>query len=244
MDKTKVEQYVKFGVGAAILGVAGFAALFLIKSIVALAIVTVGSIALWNFLPVFAQWSAQMKLKGIKYNSSKNPVEDLQLIYMKKHAEIESAAVAITAFATETKEYKSKLEEFAARRPEKAESFKATYNAMHKVLNIQTEKLKQSKAKLGEFEQVIIEAEDIWQMTQAALKANKAMGKFDNPDPMDEIRQRTAYDSIMSSLNQVTAELETAVALDYHTIDAAPALTNDSSVVLPTITLNEKVGVK
>lgn len=245
MDKSKVEQYVKFGVGAAILGVAGFAALFLIKSIVALAIVTVGSIALWNFLPVFAQWSAQMKLKGIKYNSSKNPVEDLQLIYMKKHGEIDAAANAITAFATETKEYKAKLEEFAARRPEKADSFRTTYNAMHKVLTIQTDKLKQSKAKLEEFEQVIIEAEDIWQMTQAALKANKAMGKFDNPDPMDAIRQRTAYDSIMSSLNQVTAELEMAVALDYHTIDDTPALTNDANpVILPTVQYKEKVGVK
>ncbi len=244
MDKSKVEQYVKFGLGAVILGIAGFAALFLIKSIVALAIVTVGSIVLWNGLPVFAQWAGQMKLKGIKYNSAKNPVEDLQLIYMKKHTEIEAAAVSIASFAKETKDFKTKLEEFAIRRPEKVESFKSTYDAMHKVLTIQTEKLKQSKAKLAEFEQVIIEAEDIWQMTQAALKANKAMRKFDMPDPMDEIRQRTAFDSILGSLNQVTAELETAIALDYHTINDAPALSNNASVVLPTINVSEKVVIK
>ena len=220
---------VKYGVGAAVLGISGFAALFLIKSIVALAIVTIGSLALWNFLPVFAQWAGQMKIKGIKYNSAKNPVEDLQLIYMKKSKEIEAAAIAITSFSKETKEYKEKLDSFIQRRPERADSFTSTYNSMKKVLDIQLSKLKQSKDKLKEFEGVIIEAEDIWNMTQAALKANKAMRKFDMPDPMDEIRQRTAYDSILGSLNQVTAELETAIALDYTKLDEEKLLTNNKS---------------
>lgn len=226
---SKIENFVKFGVGAVILGISGFAALFLIKSIVALAIVTIGSLALWNFLPVFAQWAGQMKIKGIKYNSAKNPVEDLQLIYMKKSKEIEAAAIAITSFSKETKEYKEKLDSFIQRRPERADSFTSTYNSMKKVLDIQLSKLKQSKDKLKEFEGVIIEAEDIWNMTQAALKANKAMRKFDMPDPMDEIRQRTAYDSILGSLNQVTAELETAIALDYTKLDEEKLLTNNKS---------------
>jgi flagellar biosynthesis chaperone FliJ len=235
---------VKYGVGAAVLGISGFAALFLIKSIVALAIVTIGSLALWNFLPVFAQWAGQMKIKGIKYNSAKNPVEDLQLIYMKKSKEIEAAAIAITSFSKETKEYKEKLDSFIQRRPERADSFTSTYNSMKKVLDIQLSKLKQSKDKLKEFEGVIIEAEDIWNMTQAALKANKAMRKFDMPDPMDEIRQRTAYDSILGSLNQVTAELETAIALDYTKLDEEKLLTNDKSpVMIDVVQFNQKEKV-
>ena len=235
---------VKYGVGAAVLGISGFAALFLIKSIVALAIVTIGSLALWNFLPVFAQWAGQMKIKGIKYNSAKNPVEDLQLIYMKKSKEIEAAAIAITSFSKETKEYKEKLDSFIQRRPERADSFTSTYNSMKKVLDIQLSKLKQSKDKLKEFEGVIIEAEDIWNMTQAALKANKAMRKFDMPDPMDEIRQRTAYDSILGSLNQVTAELETAIALDYTKLDEEKMLTNDKSpVMIDVVQFNQKEKV-
>lgn len=235
---------VKYGLGAVVLGISGFAALFLIKSIVALAIVTIGSLALWNFLPVFAQWAGQMKIKGIKYNSAKNPVEDLQLIYMKKSNEIEAAAIAITSFSKETKEYKEKLDSFIQRRPERAESFTSTYNSMKKVLDIQLSKLKQSKDKLKEFEGVIIEAEDIWNMTQAALKANKAMRKFDMPDPMDEIRQRTAYDSILGSLNQVTAELETAIALDYTKLDEEKMLTNDKSpVMIDVVQFNQKEKV-
>lgn len=242
--KVNYSNLVKYGLGAVVLGISGFAALFLIKSIVALAIVTIGSLALWNFLPVFAQFAGQMKIKGIKYNSSKNPVEDLQLIYMKKSKEIETAAIAITSFSKETKEYKEKLDSFIQRRPERADSFTSTYNSMKKVLDIQLSKLKQSKDKLKEFEGVIIEAEDIWNMTQAALKANKAMRKFDMPDPMDEIRQRTAYDSILGSLNQVTAELETAIALDYTKIDDEKLLTNDKSpVMIDVVQFNQKEKV-
>lgn len=241
----KLENIIKFGLGAILIGIGGFAAMFLIKSIVALAVVTIGSIALWNFLPVFSQWASQMQLKGIKYNSAKNPVEDLQLIYQKKHTAIENAATAITAFAKETKDYKSKLDEFIARRPAKAEAFQNTYDSMNRVLNIQQTKLRASKDALKEFESVMIEAEDIWQMTQAALKANKAMRNFDAPNPMDEIRQRTAYDSILSSLNQVTAELETAVALDYKEIDGKLSIENSSSESLVTIinVKKEKVTV-
>jgi hypothetical protein len=103
-------------------------------------------------------------------------------------------------------------------------------------------KLKQSKEKLKEFEGVIIEAEDIWNMTQAALKANKAMRKFDMPDPMDEIRQRTAYDSILGSLNQVTAELETAIALDYTRMDDVQMLVDSKDCdIIQTVQLKEKV---
>lgn len=235
---SKIESIVKYGAGAVVLGISGFLALFLIKSIVALTIVTVGGLALWNFLPVFAQWAAQMKIKGIKYNSSKNPVEDLQLIYIKKSKEIESAAIAITSFSKETKEYKDKLDSFIQRRPERAESFTSTYDSMKRVRDIQLTKLQQSREKLKDFEGVIIEAEDIWNMTQAALKANKAMRKFDMPDPMDEIRQRTAYDAILGSLNQVTAELETAIALDYTKLDA-PSTQNGGILDVKVNTIKE-----
>lgn len=212
------ENWIKLGAGALILGVTGFLALFLIKSIVALAIVTFGALALWNFVPVFAQWASQMRVKGVKYLSAKNPVEDLQLIYIKKSEAINEAAAQIAKFATETKNYKDKLDEFKRKRPEKAETFNTTYDAMNSVLYRQQEKLRQSKRALVEFEGVISEAQDIWNMTQAAIKANSAMKNFEMPDPMDQIRQKTAFDSILNSLNEATAELETAVSLDYNTM--------------------------
>jgi flagellar biosynthesis chaperone FliJ len=229
-----VEKYLKYGLGAAAIGVGGFAALFLIKSIIALAIVGFGGLAIVNFLPVFAQWAAQMKIKAIKFNSSRNPVEDLQLLYSKKTQELTKSAEAIAQFSTEVKDYRDKLNEFKQRRPQKAVEFQDTYDKMNHVLSVRTAKLKQAKEKLGEFNQIIVEAQDIWDMTQAAMKANRAMKKFDNIDPMDEIRQKTALDSVTSSLNEVMADLETSMALDYNdmTFNSPPALTNNSSQVI------------
>lgn len=216
---SNVEKYVKWGLGFLAIGIGGFAALFLIKSIVVLGVVIFGGLAIVNGAPVFAQWAAQMKIKGIKYNSAKNPVEDLQLLYIKKTEELNLSATAITEFSTEVKDFKEKLDGFKQRRPEKSTEFQSTYDKMNHVLTIRVQKLKNAKKKLGDFQQVIVEAQDIWDMTQAAIKANRAMNKFDNADPMDEIRQKTALDSVTSSLNEVMAELETSMALDYNALD-------------------------
>lgn len=229
-----VEKYIKWVIGAVAIGAGGFAALFLIKSVIALAITVFGGLIIINGAPVFAQWAAQMKIKGVKYLAMKNPVEDLQLLYAKKTEELTAFAQAITEFSVEVKDYKDKLVAFVQRRPEKAAEFKKTYDSMQNVLDIRTNKLKEAKAKLKDFELVIIEAQDIWDMTQAAMKANRAMKKFDGADPMDEIRQRTALDSVTSSLNQVMSELETSMALDYNDLEAynKPALENNPSDVI------------
>lgn len=246
MDKQKLEQYLKYGAAALAIGLGGFAALFLIKSVIALAIVVFGGLAIVNGAPVFAQWAAQMRVKGTLALSAKNPVEDLILLRQKKQEALTEAGAAITAFATETKDYGDKLEGFKARRPEKAKDFQVTYDKMSKVLAIRRNKLKQAQNELKKFDAVIEEAQDIWSMTQAAIKANQALNKFDKGDPMDEIRQKTALDSVTSSLNQVMAELETSLAMDYNSLDDATlAVENNPSDVIDVdpVTSKETVNV-
>lgn len=117
---------------------------------------------------------------------------------------------------------------------------------MFTVLTIRRNKLKQAQNELKKFDAVIEEAQDIWAMTQAAIKANKALNKFDKGDPMDEIRQKTALDSVTSSLNQVMAELETSLAMDYNSLDDATlAVENNPSDVIDVdpVTSKETVNV-
>lgn len=214
MDKTKLENLVKFGGAAALLGIGGFAALFLIKSIVALAVVTVGGLVLWNGLPVFAQWCAQMKLKGHKMLAAKNPVEDLQLLYLKKQESLVKAGEAVTNFSAITRGYKGKLDDFAKKRPEKVAEFKPTYDKMQRVLTLQNAKLEAARNQLTAFSGVIDEANDMWIMAQEMMKANAAMNAFDGKDPLDAIREKTALDSVTFNLNKAMAELDTALLLD------------------------------
>lgn len=225
MDKQKLEKYLKYAMGAALIGIGGFAGLFLIKSIVALAVTIIGGLALWNFTPLIAHAMAQLKIMGHVALARANPIPDLWLQYTKKGAALEDSAQAVTVFSQEVKNYAGELQAFKVRRPARAADFQTTYDNMQKVLSIRLTKLRQAKDKLAEFKDVIIEAEDVWSITRAADKANKAMKKFDGVDPLDEIRQKTALDAVTSSLNLVMAELETSMTLDYNAIteDADPA---------------------
>ena len=111
---------------------------------------------------------------------------------------------------------------------------------MNHVLQIRLQKLKNARAKLDDFQQVIVEAQDIWDMTQAAIKANRAMNKFDKIDPMDEIRAKTALDSVTSSLNEVMAELETSMAMDYNSLSSIPSIQNNPSEVIDVAAIEVK----
>lgn len=218
MDKQKLERYIKYALAVVLIGIGGFAGLFLIKSVVALAITTVVGLALYNFTPLIAQAMAQLKIMGHVALARANPIPDLWLQYEKKTGALNESAQAVTVFSQEVKDYSGKLQVFKERRPARAAEFQTTHDNMQKVLAIRLNKLRQAKDKLAEFKGVIVEAEDVWAMTQAAIKANKAMKKFDGVDPLDEIRQKTALDAVTSSLNQVMAELETSMTLDYNTI--------------------------
>lgn len=244
MDKHNLEKYLKYGLGVILIGIGGFAGLFLIKSIVALAITIVGGLALWNFTPVIAQAMAQLKIMGHVALARVNPIPDLWLQYKKKMEALEESAQAVTQFSQEVKDYAGKLQAFIERRPARAVEFQSTHDNMQKVLAIRLAKLRQAKDKLAEFQNVIYEAEDVWSMTQAAIKANKAMKKFDGVDPLDEIRQKTALDAVTSSLNQVMAELETSMTLDYSTLtDESPAIAHQSATVVDFKILPEKSHV-
>lgn len=237
------EKIVRYGIYAIAIGIGGFAGLFLIKSIIALSVVIVGGLGIINFAPLVSQWFGQMKLKGVKFLSAKNPVEDLQLIYNKKNEQLQETGEAIRDFAVEVKEYQQKLNGFIERRPERANDFKATMENMTLVLNTRKEKYAIAKKKLDEYQQIIFEAQDIWDMSQAALKANRAMKKFDAVDPMIEIRQKTALDAVSSSLNEVMADLETTMSLDYN-VDNVKNLSYNPSQVIEMTEVAEKQTVR
>lgn len=253
INKDKLESYFKWGLGAVAIGIGGFAGAFLIKSVVALAVVVVGGLALVNGVPVLAQLMAHGRIKGQLWLARRNPVEELILQYKEKHEILEQTAKAVTEFGRETANYGDKVSDFSRRRPEKAADFKKTFDRMNHVYQLRLQALTRARGELARFEGVIDEARDIWDMTQAAIKANKLLSKFTQGDPMQEIREKTALDSVYGSLNQVMAELDTAMAMDYNALETIPApaanttaaLANNPSEVIEVtpVTVKETVNV-
>lgn len=219
MNKEKLERIWKYLLGAAAIGIGGIAGMFLIKSIVSLIVVSVLGLALYNGVPLLAQLMAHGRIRGSLWLARSNPVEELILQYQQKHDILEQTAKAVAEFGRETQTYGNKVQEFSRRRPDKAADFERTFERMNFVYKARLAALSKAKFELNNFSAVIDEARDIWEMTQAAVKANKLLSKFTHGDPMQEIREKTALESVYGSLNQVMAELETSMALDYNVIE-------------------------
>ncbi len=254
MEKEKVEKGFKWGLAALVLGAGFFIGMFLITSIVTLGIAAVLGIAFYNGIPVFAHYAAQMQVRGFLFLANQNPIEDLVLTFQRQYKRLEKAAQAVAEFGRATKDYGDKLDGFKQRRPTRAAEFQETYNKMAFVYQKQLASLTAGKQELANFQEVIAEATDVWDMTKAQQKAQSLLKRFTRPDPMEAIRKQTALNAVTSSLNQSMADLDVAMAMDYNTIDvvanevktAPPAieLKSEADVLqMPLITVKEVVNV-
>lgn len=235
MDKDKVAKFLKLGMFALLLGIGGFAGLFLIKSIITLAITLVGGLALWYGVPVLAQKLAHWQIMGLQANAAANPVPELIAKRQKDAKRIDEVIKQVTILGTETKHYGSELAGFKRTDPEQSHLFEQTHQNMVKVYNFQVASVQKAQEGLKQFDQVIAKSQRIWDMTQASIKANRALKNFQQPDPMEEIRKQTALDSISKSMFQAMTEMELAVSLNYTSIDdleKTPSLTNNPGEIL------------
>ena len=235
MEKEKLEQILKYGIMAVLLGVGGFAGLFLIKSIFALGVTVVGGLALWYGTPVLAQKLAHWKIMGLTYNAEKNPIPELILRRQADAKRIEEVIKQVTILGTETRQFGSELAGFMKTDPDQAPLFEQTHKNMVKVYNYQVAMVQKAQEGLRQFDGVIAKSQRVWAMTQASIKANAALKNFQRPDPMEEIRKQTALDSISKSMHQTMTEMELAVSLNYNSIedlDKAPQLNDDPSQIV------------
>lgn len=246
MDKARKEKLVRYG----LFGLAGLIVspvIFLaIKGIIGLAIAALVLGVIVTFAPVVSMKLTNAKIKSIKGEAARNPVETMQAQWIMKQAQLNERAAAVTAFNTEYLNFESRVQGYAAKRPAKAEAYRNQQTKMKFVLDRQLAGLADGRKKLDDFQQLISEASDDWDMALAGQRMNAASAKFEAPDPIEFMKQQTALNSIQSALNQVIAELDTSLALDYNTIEMpaqaykmvptlnSPAQTNaQDALVLP-----------
>lgn len=215
MNKQQIENLIKGVLALGVIGVAGYAAAFIITSLVQLTVAGLLALAIYNYAPIVARAMAHGRIKMLLWWIRKNPIEELLLQREEKIKKIEEAATVIASIGREAANYGDRLREYSAKRPAKAEEFAKTHRKMVYVYNRRLKALQNSRLKLMQFDEVIAEASDYWEMTQATLKANKLLRLLDQGDPMEEIRRKTALDAVSSSMNQVMAEMDVAMALDY-----------------------------
>jgi hypothetical protein len=211
LKRERIEKFVKY----AALPVIGFVVapyIFLsIKGLIGLIIAGVISVVVVNMIPWFAAVVANWRLKALKYEAAKNPIETLENDYKRRHDALVAFRHSILNSKAEVAGFGDKLEDFKDQYPNDAAKFDEQYRKMVELLKLKGRKYEQAKANLQSYEAEINRARAIWKMAQAAAQMNKAAG-VDTDEFFAKIQVETALGSVQKNLNLAFAELEMSLA--------------------------------
>lgn len=205
--RQKIEKVVKL-VALGVIGV--IVAPYVLLSIKGLA----GLFAAWligtgmvAFSPVISRMVANARLKMLKHEAMKNPVETLQNEYRERKELLERQRTAIVELDTETRNFADHAERFAEQYPQEAREFQNKLAKMEQLLEFRRSKLESAETKLEIFKAEISKVDAIWQIAMAAQKLSKRAGV--DADAFDrELSERTAIHAVTSNMNAAFADLD------------------------------------
>ncbi|HEY8994088.1 MAG TPA: hypothetical protein VIM71_05470 [Lacunisphaera sp.] len=177
-------------------------------------IVAVGVIiAAWMVRPVVFSFAANMRLKLIKAEAAKNPVETLQNDLKDKAKALSDRKDAIEKLNSQIRTFSDKVDEIrASYGPEDAGYLKLSRDLadLRRVYAHRCEKWKEAREQLKLYEEEIKRANMIWEAAQAAAAARETSGLTED-EFYAKLRAETAFDAIQKSYNDALASLDTAM---------------------------------
>jgi methyl-accepting chemotaxis protein len=202
------------------LGVVGFLVAPIIfatiQGLIGLVIAAGISFTVINFIPYFAMKVANWRLKALKAEASKNPVETLQNEYAKKQAALGQFKENIRIFAGQVLSFADQVKQYVKDGLEDADVYTQQLGKMKQILQLRQQKYNEAQEMLTEFAETIERTDRKWKMACAAAAMNEAAGEIEG-DVFDKICIETALDSVQSKLNQSFADLEIALMDDEKT---------------------------
>lgn len=226
----KFEKYKKFGlIGLiALTGLVISPVIFLaIKGLIGLIIASAIGLAVVSFSPYIAMKFANWKVAAIKKEAGENPIETMENLLAAKQRAFQEFRNNVTQSIAARDTFRDKCREFGRKYPARAAEFQTQLERMTKLVDQKQTALKEAAVQLELGEHKLTEMRAYWDMSQTAIKLNKAAG-MDTGDLYERLKADTAVDAVFTSMNTAFAELEVAASLsDYDT----PALENN--VVMP-----------
>jgi hypothetical protein len=188
-------------------------------------LIAVGAIALVtiNLVPWFSAMVANWRLKAIKYEAAKNPIETLQNNYNERYEALVAFRKSIETSSAAVATFRGKLDGFKKDYPQDAAKYDEQYDQMKQLLQIRAQKYRGAKAELASYEAEIKRVSAQWDIAQEAAKMNKAATGVDTEAFLAKIQVSTALDSVQKSLNMAFADLELSLGDEKPVINVTPA---------------------
>lgn len=156
--------------------------------------------------------AANLRLRLIKAEASRNPVETLQNEYQKEAENLERRKKAIEEMKASIMTAEDEAEKGAQRYPNdpRIAKLKRDIDTLYRIYEHRLALWRKAVADLRSFKEEIERASVIWKVAQAAAAAHESTGLSED-EFYSQIRKETAIDSVKTALNQSIASLDTAM---------------------------------
>lgn len=235
--RARLATWAKWGLGIAGAAIVAPAVFLAIKGMVGLIVAGVLGLAIVHGAPVLSMVFANWKIKAVKAEAMRNPVETMQHVYMEKTAAVKAFAKRVEDFATEVRNFGDKLDGFRAQFPAEAPRFQETFSQMQQLLKLRRQRLAETREELLRFDGEIKKADAIWKMSLAASSMHRAAGMTED-SIMQRIKTETAVDAVQSSLNRALSQLETSLSEETLAIQNQP-----QTIDVQAVEVRERVGL-
>ena len=174
-------------------------------------------IATWlvivNLWPKWAMQLANYKLKALKEEAERNPIETLQNQQTELERRLMEQSVKITSLDTGVENYRTYLVETARTEPEAAAAGIPTLRNMEKLLIFRRMKWQAARVKLTERSRKIKSADAKYKVALQARELTKVAGEPDD-SVLQGILESVAFGAVESTVNESMAALRTAVMVE------------------------------
>jgi len=180
-----------------------------IKGLIGLIAAVVIAFTAITIAPVVGEMAANWKLKALKDEAARNPIETLQRELLRRQQLLDDQKPKIERFETKILNFEGKLAGFKRQYPDEAPRFERTLGSMKQLLALRKERYQEAKTNLAQFELETQKARAIWEMGQAAKDASE--GGMTEDDFYAKLKTDTSIEAIEESMNQAFARLESSL---------------------------------
>jgi hypothetical protein len=184
-----------------------------IGGVIGLIVAIVVILAAWMLRPVVFSFAANMRLKLIKSEAAKNPIETLQNDLKDKAAALGKRKEAIETLNSQIRTFSDKVDEIKATYGSEDAGYQKLsrdLSDLRRVYAHRCDKWREARDQLKLYEEEIKRANMIWEAAQAAAAARETSGLTED-EFFAKLRTETAFEAIKKSYNDALASLDTAL---------------------------------
>lgn len=215
----RAKRWGAFAKYAALLGIGFVVAPFIwtaIGGLIGLAAAGAILVGGWMVLPVVESAAANMRLKLIKAEAARNPVETLQNDLRAKTVALDERKTAIQRLNGNIRTFGDKVDGIKAKYGDKDSGYiklSADLADLKRISASRVEKWNEAMHQLERYAESIERAGMIWDAGLAAAAARESSG-LSEEEFYAKLRSETAFDAIQNSYNEALASLDTMLLED------------------------------